>query len=733
MKRRLILSLWLIVFPSVVSGMEYFVATDGKDDNPGTQDFPFATLIRARDEIREKNAAGELKTPVSVYVRGGKYFLGETFRLSEQDSGTSDALITYGAYPGEKPILSGGSRLTGWKPYQGKIYQSELSQSEKGRWKFRQLFVNGKRQIRARYPNYDATNALYGGWLKITESLPGGENGKAFRYSPESCFAFWEKPSQGEMNVILGCCGYHCIIPIASRDEETRTITLTRAPINPPEVGLKPESISEPVQSAWDFKLFGEYCGTLDTTIKWCTKTRYFVENLLEELDTPGEWCLDSESGIVYYWPEESIEKLDIVAPRLDCLIDMDRVSYVKLSGLMFTETADGDNYLRTGGDGYGAMYPQEGLNYCGEAVHLNDCQYCTVEKNVFESVGGNGIYLEGYNLRNEIFQNEIRYPGNCAVVLLGSEAEHPLYNRVANNHIHHTGVYGKYCPAVFLGMSNGNFIEHNQIEYVPHHAVNLSNNCLGRNYVEYNRIRFACQETSDNGAINSWMEGGHDGMVRRDIERAGHIIRYNFITDVPGRGAIDAGTSTLSFGIYLDNYSSNCVVYGNIVARISHAGILVHSGKNNLIENNILADNGSQMRFQEFWHPLGLGFMEHNCFRRNILYFSTPQKVFDLKLWNEKTVSQSDYNILWNHRGSEYEFAWGHKDKTVSPIESFEGWRALGYDTHSVICDPMFTAPDQDDYHLKPESPAWKLGFQPIPYEQIGIQAPCPFCSEGH
>ncbi len=76
------------------------------------------------------------------------------------------------------------------------MYQCELPPSPHGRWKFRQLFVNGKRQIRARYPNYDAANPLYGGWLKITESLPEGENGKAFRYSPGTFFRFWEMHSQ---------------------------------------------------------------------------------------------------------------------------------------------------------------------------------------------------------------------------------------------------------------------------------------------------------------------------------------------------------------------------------------------------------------------------------------------------------------------------------------------------------------------------------------------------------
>ncbi len=111
---RIILLVCFMIFSSVVSGMEYFVAVNGSDDHPGTQQAPFATLLRARDEIRTKKAAGEWKSPVTVYLREGKYVLPETFRLSQQDSGTSDGIITYAAYPGENVILSGGAPLRGW-------------------------------------------------------------------------------------------------------------------------------------------------------------------------------------------------------------------------------------------------------------------------------------------------------------------------------------------------------------------------------------------------------------------------------------------------------------------------------------------------------------------------------------------------------------------------------------------------------------------------------------------
>jgi len=157
---------------------------------------------------------------------------------------------------------------------------------------------------------------------------------------------------------------------------------------------------------------------------------------------------------------------------------------------------------------------------------------------------------------------------------------KHPLFNKVIDNHIHHCGTFDAYCAAVFLGRSEGNVIGHNDIHGMAHHGINLGNDGYGRNIIEYNKIHRVTLLTHDTGAINCWMEG------ERESERTGHIIRYNFISDNPG-----------GRGIYLDNTSSNCFVYGNVIVGAKE-GVLP-KGKNNVIENNIfvgcgVAQNGS-------------------------------------------------------------------------------------------------------------------------------------------
>ena len=71
-------------------------------------------------------------------MRGGKYFLNETLVFTSADSGTQESPIVYAAYPGEKPILSGGRKISGWQPYRGKIVQASVPEAKGGKWRFRQ-------------------------------------------------------------------------------------------------------------------------------------------------------------------------------------------------------------------------------------------------------------------------------------------------------------------------------------------------------------------------------------------------------------------------------------------------------------------------------------------------------------------------------------------------------------------------------------------------------------------
>src|SRR5215831_16233851 len=138
-----------------LGGADLFVAQSGRDENPGTAEKPLATLDGARDAIRRLKAKGGLRTGVMVLVRGGTYVLSEPLRFGPEDSGTKEHPVIYAAYPGEKPVLSGGRAIAGWKPGEGKRWVAKLPAGKDGPWRFTQLFVDGKRQTRARLPDTD--------------------------------------------------------------------------------------------------------------------------------------------------------------------------------------------------------------------------------------------------------------------------------------------------------------------------------------------------------------------------------------------------------------------------------------------------------------------------------------------------------------------------------------------------------------------------------------------------
>ena len=696
------------------SKADFYVSTVGSDTwsgklaapNADRSDGPFATLTRARDTVRELKK-NDLEKPITVMVREGKYYLGETLVLTAEDSGTSDCPITYTAYPGEKPIMSGGRKITGWKPYKGKILQCELPEARTGKWKFRQLFLNNQRQIRARYPNFDPDNPLYGGWAYMIDWFVEEDKYTTFSYKSGIFKRHWAKPTEGEINFFYGPGGgrwasYQDIFPIMNIHEEECHITLAH-------------NMSE------YYIPYGE--------IYPAAGNRFIVENILEELDQPGEWCLDSGEGMVYFWPPGGLlEGAEVTVPALARLIECKEVSWLTISGLTFTETSEiskSFGFRRQSLPDLG-FYPYDHPKH--SALYLTGTTQICIENNHFSAVGGNAICLEGHNSRNLIQYNEIGYAGARGVYVLGSsEEEYPLFNQILDNHIHNGGAITKYIGyGVDLSkFTSGNLVAHNKIYHMSRCGIGAWGG-FGRNIIEYNEIRFACTEIHDTGAINTAM-GFRKG--RRVEERCGHIFRYNLIADTkqaPSISVDENGKISMGYGdgwaIDMDDGSSNCFVYGNIIVRAGH-GMTVHAGKNNIIENNIFVDC---MTGQMHWHGNTSkpwpGAFRGNHFCRNIFYATKPEAfLYSLDVQGELTeaIEQSDYNLFFNAADGKYPIRWS----TLSLAD----WQKMGLERHSVIADPLFVDPANDDYRLKPESPALELGFQPIDQTKIGPRKTAP------
>ena len=701
--------------PEVVA---LYVATNGNDawsgslpaPNADGTDGPHATLTRARDAIRELKAAGPLKQPVTVMIRGGTYYLAQPLSFGPEDSGSADCPITYAAYQAERPVLSGGRVITGWQPYRDKIVQCSLPEVKAGRWRFRQLFFRGQRQVRSRWPNRDSEDPLYGGWGFIeAEIADGDKRPAAFRWQPDTEPRHWASPAQAEVMVFPWRCWVNDLIPVKQVDRAKRLLNLGREAL-----------------PAWMPVTKGN---------------RFRVENVLEELDEPGEWCLDTEAGTLFFWPPaDTIDSGEVLAPVTDRLVELvgrpDKpVHHVRISGLTFTCTLS-------------AWPEQRHPNFHapvlrGEALRLQNAEHCSVTRNLVSEVGGDGIRLQDACSHNVIENNEIAYTGGQGVSFSSTnstgngycgrdlkrlkqqaaEKSRMVRNTVSNNHIHHCGIIEKHGAGVLVWGINSvdNVISHNLIHHVAHSGLTAQDG-FGRLIIEYNEMHDLCLEIADCGGIftNRWLIVDDD----KDLVN-GNLIRHNLIRDAIGCGAytspaqpMAAGarradgriwTPYYTWGIYFDNSAIGVTVYGNICAGNTLGGISMPVGhpRNNLVENNIFA--GSSIRQMDL-KVSGSG----NRFIRNIVYYDHPTAA--LLNTGGGGVRQCDYNVYFHTGGKKL------RVKGVAG-ESLDAWRKKGHDTHSVVADPLFVDPDGGDFRLKPESPALELGFKPLPVDRIGLE----------
>ncbi|MBI2299948.1 MAG: hypothetical protein HYU66_13570, partial [Armatimonadetes bacterium] len=148
-----LLCMTLLAAPSA----DVHVAPNGRDSNPGTAARPFATLAKAQEAVRAKLKAG-LTQDLSVQLAAGTYELSEPLVFTPADGGTEAHAVTWSAAPGATVVVSGGRRFGGWQPAGNGLWTAQLPDLDPD-WYPRQLFVNGRRAIRARWPNADAQPA----------------------------------------------------------------------------------------------------------------------------------------------------------------------------------------------------------------------------------------------------------------------------------------------------------------------------------------------------------------------------------------------------------------------------------------------------------------------------------------------------------------------------------------------------------------------------------------------
>jgi Right handed beta helix region len=646
-------------------GTTLFVATNGSDASPGTKEKPFATLERAQNEIRRLKTGGALPVGgITVEVRGGLYELARPIELGDQDSGTDNAPVVYRARRGEVARIVGGRIVTGWQPVtdeavlkrldavaKGKVFQADLKalgitdlqgignagvyQSDPGL----ELFFKDQPMTLARYPNsgylhianvLDAQGVVQSGQAKTPDGRFVCDDPRIARWAGEKSiwlhgFWVWDWADQR--------------IPLGS-------------------VTLSNHSLSLPIQSGRSYEI---------RKGQW-----FYAENALCELDRPGEWYLDRETGILYFWPPAPLSSGQAVVSAVRDPFQLNNVSHVAFRGFLIDAGRGSALVINGGADVRVVGCTIRNMGNWGVKVY-GGAKHGVVGCDIYQT-GQGGIHLEGGDRKTLT----------------------PAGHYADNNHIHRTARWDPVYQQGITAFGVGNRVTHNLIDHVPHVAIGFTGN---DQVIEYNEIHSAVFQSNDAGAI-------YTSPPDETWSMRGHRIRYNYLHDI--HGFRDKGC----LGVYLDDCFSSADISCNIFSDMATT-ILIGGGRDNMITNNmfIKCDSAFSIDARGLGWAKSVGeFATKELIDLN--YKQPPWSVLYpelLKILEDDPLAPKGNvvarNICWNSK-------WGSTEPKALPYVAFKD--------NLLDTDPRFR--DASSFELQIDSPAFKLGFQRIPFDKIGL-----------
>ena len=667
----------LLVCGQATAG-DFFVARDGSDAGPGSINQPFATVARAQQAVRELKARepGRDKAIV-VSIRGGSYELTEPIVFAPEDSGSAAAPVVYQAYGDERPVFSGGRRVTGWQVHEPGVWKVTLPAVKAGKWYFSQLFVDDQRRFRPRLPKT--------GYYSVAESLkpsnPDLKGHDRFQYAGDDVNSDWANRDDVEMMM------FH--IWSASR--------------------MRIKSI-DTAGHAVQFKIPTR---SLSWWASFNKGNRWLAINVKEALSEPGEWYLDRPTGELTYLARagETPENSVVIAPLLDQLVlfqgnieTQQWVQHIQLKGLTFAH-----GHWRLGPNGYTMPQAEIGI---GEALTAFAARHVLIDGCCVRHVGQWALGF-GPGCRNNTVRACELWDIGAGGVKIGfagtgdwsaPRGVPKTAEAIASHHtvedctIAHLGRLHPAAIGIWIGDCPHNRFLHNDVFDLYYSSVSVGWVWgFGKTYAHHNEIAFNHMHTIGQGVLSDM-----GGVYSLGIQ-PGTTVHDNRIHHVHSFGYG-------GWGLYTDEGSTDIKLYNNLVHHTKDGGFDQHYGRNNEVFNNIFAFGTECMIRRNARRDRHTSFHYHN----NIVLYDRGYILGGGWQLYEDDSYQLDHNLYWHADGKPVQFT---KDL------DFEAWRKKhGQDAHSIVADPTFTNARDGDFRLKPNSPAIvKLGFKPFDDSQAG------------
>jgi len=583
--------------------LTFHVSPAGSDDwsgrlpapNRAKRDGPFASPARALEAVGDARASGE-KGPVTVLLREGTYFVTEPLSIMPEHGGSADGPTTIAAYPDERPLLSGGRAITGWRAGEDGVWQAEIPEVKSGAWHFRNLWVNGERRSRPRLPK-EGTHALAGG------AQP--EN-SALRYGPDHLRADWA--NRDDIEVVVLQYWTEARLRIAALDAAERVVTFTGGSWRP---------------------------------LSW--SMGYYVENVAEVPLEPGQWYLDRPSGVLRYRPRpgEDFAEAEVVAPVAEQLVHFrgtpdtgELVRHVTLRGLRLGHTA--------------WPLPREGLAYpqaelpVSAAIWARGAQYCALEECEIAHCDSWGIELEQGCVDCRLTGNTLRDLGAGGMKIGEFEnREHDFAETCRTLISGNTLTDGAQTyfggPAIWIGNSSHNTVSRNAISGSWQWAVSVGWRWA---YYPMQRAHHNVVEHNDIHHLGSAL-GSHSSIYTLGVQ-PGTVIRHNSIHHCAG------------YGIGLDQSSTGIVVENNLVYRNAHGLHFNWDCLGNIVRNNLFAFNGDAQWTRYGDAPQATD-MNANVVERNLCVWDGG-RLYVESAWPNYRMA-IDYNLYYDFFGAPVTF----------------------------------------------------------------------------
>jgi hypothetical protein len=650
-------------------GQKIYLSPSGNDSNPGSADKPVATLTAARDRVRELRKNNNVTRPVEIIAQAGEYFMLQPLILTNEDSGTSDSPLSFKAEDGTKVIFRGGVKLGGIEKVNDGLWRIFVPQTAWYNYYLEQLYVNGRRAVRARTPNtgfYTVRRASETKLIKGKGSLP----------------------ALAIQDIVLDSSDAECIRHFSKEDYQDAVVTFYHKWDNTMK---HIEGFDDSTCSIRTIGTWMQPWNSIDS------QSRYYIDNFRYALDSPGEWYLD-QSGYLYYVPVEgeTIETTSFFAPVLKefIIVQGDSTTGKRAENIHFenlTFEISGFQLPPRGNEAMQAASPigasvtldfADNISFLNcEVAHTGNyafwfrraCSKCAVIHSYLHDLGAGGVKIGETSIR---------------------QAADEITNNITidNNIITNGGNVFPSAVGIIIFNASDNKLTHNEISNLRYSGISAgwvwgySASPAKRNIIEFNHIHhLGWGELCDMGGV--YTLGASEGSTVSN-----NVIHHVYSFDYGG------------WGLYTDEGSFGITEENNLVYDCKSSGFHQHYGKGNVIRNNIFALNiRSQLQATRVEQHRSISFTN------NIIYYDKGDLLSSN--WHKFNLL-SDHNCYWEVRSTRIRFA----DK------SFKEWQKSGKDIHSIIADPQFVNPQVFDFHFKNLSVARKIKFIPFDYTRAGV-----------